>query len=133
MATFSLVSQALRTGEPLPQAFHQNLLDRLHYHGAVGRTTFAGDGQGADGSAQSYMEHVARYEFIFYATAICAVFQVIEVSLAASAPAAPPFLTCVMQGLTELRTITARLCGEVPLEGFARWREDYDRAHVMKS
>lgn len=35
------------------------------------------------------------------------------------------------QGLDELRTITARLCGELPLEGFARWKEEYDRAHIM--
>lgn len=81
MATFSLVSQALRTGEPLPQAFHQNLLDRLHYHGNVGRQTFKADKAGKDDVHKSQMEHVAKYEYLFYATSICAVFQVLEVSV----------------------------------------------------
>lgn len=82
MATFSLVSQALRTGEPLPQAFHQNLLDRLHYHGAVGRHTYASnDSSAKDSVHKSHLEQVRNYEFMFYATAICAVFQVVEVNL----------------------------------------------------
>lgn len=92
MATFSLVSQALRTGEPLPQPFHQNLLDRLHYHGAVGRHTFAGNDDNAKDSVhKSHLEQIANYEFMFYATAICAVFQVVEVSFL------PNFLRCVKQ------------------------------------
>ena len=131
MATFSLVAQALRTGEPIPQAFHQNLLDRLHYHGSVGRQTFKADKAGKEDVHKSQMDHVAEYEYLFYATSICAVFQVIEVSLSQS-----NLVFCAQdgfQGLNELRTITTRLVGEVPLEGFARWREEYDRAHVMKS
>lgn len=114
MATFALVSQALRTGEPLPQAFHQNLLDRLHYHGAVGRHTLAGANGGAkDAVHRSHLDQVESYEFMFYATAICAVFQVVE-------------------GLNELREITTRLCGEIPLQGWTKWRAEYDQSHVMK-
>ena len=77
MATFSLIAQALRTGEPIPQAFHQNLLDRLHYHGSVGRQAFKADQEDVH---KSQLDYIAEYEYIFYATSICAVFQVIEVS-----------------------------------------------------
>ena len=31
-----------------------------------------------------------------------------------------------MQGLNELRSIATRLCGEVPLQGYARWKEEYE-------
>ncbi|KIP09379.1 hypothetical protein PHLGIDRAFT_86838 [Phlebiopsis gigantea 11061_1 CR5-6] len=113
MGTFSIVAQALRTGEPIPQAFHQNLLDRLHYHGSVGRQTFRSEKETNESLRAMHMEQVSKYEYVFYATSICAVFQVIE-------------------GMNELRTITARLVGEVPLEGFARWREEYERTHEMK-
>lgn len=81
MATFLLVSQALRTGEPVPEAFHQNLLDRLHYHGAVGRHTFSGSEGGAkDAVHRDAIDAISNYESMFYATAICAVYQVVEVS-----------------------------------------------------
>lgn len=87
--TFALVSQALRTGEPLPQAVHQNLLDRFHYHGRVGRQTHANanaNGNGGtpgkgDGTHQLHLEYVSQYEHMFYATAICAIFEVLEVSV----------------------------------------------------
>ena len=36
-----------------------------------------------------------------------------------------------LQNLNELRTIVADLVGEVPLEGFAEWRELHDRARVV--
>ncbi|EKM50877.1 uncharacterized protein PHACADRAFT_151282 [Phanerochaete carnosa HHB-10118-sp] len=115
MATFSLVSQALRTGEPLPQPFHQNFLDRLHYHGTVERQTFAeNDDNAKDLVHKSNPEQIANYEFMFYATAICAVFQVVE-------------------GLNELHEITARLCGAIPLQGWTKWRAEYDQTHAMKA
>ncbi|GJE92380.1 fusaric acid resistance protein-like domain containing protein [Phanerochaete sordida] len=113
MATFSLVSQALRTGEPLPQAFHQNLLDRLHYHGTVGRHTYTtADGGANDATHRNHLDAIDQYEFMFYATAICAVFQIVE-------------------GLDELRSITTRLCGEIPLQGWTKWKAEYDESHVM--
>lgn len=79
MGTFSIVAQALRTGEPIPQAFHQNLLDRLHYHGSVGRQTFRSEKETNESLRAMHMEQVSKYEYVFYATSICAVFQVIEV------------------------------------------------------
>ncbi|KAF7369614.1 hypothetical protein MVEN_00292200 [Mycena venus] len=38
MAVFSLISQSLRTGEPMHQVIPTNLLDRLFYHEGHGRT-----------------------------------------------------------------------------------------------
>ena len=117
MATFSLISQSLRTGEPIPQAMHHNLLDRLAYHGHVARQgwTKSGDADGGEHPMHGkHVEYVYKYEFMFYATAICAVFQILE-------------------GLNELRDITAHLCGEIPLQGFDQWRDEYDSKHSVKS
>ena len=80
MATFSIVSQALRTGEPVPQAFDQNLFDRLHYHGNVGHHTLAHDDAAHDALHRQQAESVTRYEYMFYATAISAVFLMLDVS-----------------------------------------------------
>ena len=41
MNMFSTISQALRTGEPLHEASHQNLIDRFHYHGTVATQSLA--------------------------------------------------------------------------------------------
>ncbi|KAI0826576.1 hypothetical protein BC628DRAFT_1419081 [Trametes gibbosa] len=109
MSMFFLISQSLRTGEPLHQAQYRNLADRLHYHGGL-----AASGTGSDGAARKthLRQSLMSYEYMFYATAVVGVLQVVH-------------------GLNEARTIVARLCGEVPLEGFARWREEYDRAHAV--
>ena len=80
MATFSIVSQALRTGEPLPEAFHQNLLDRLHYHSRAAAFAQPSDGQPYE-TQKAHLESITQYEYIFYACAIAAVFQIIQVSL----------------------------------------------------
>ncbi|KAI0635211.1 hypothetical protein C8Q77DRAFT_1106698 [Trametes polyzona] len=111
MSTFFLISQSLQTGEPLHQAQYKNLADRLHYHGGL-----AASGPGSDANANARKTHMRQsltsYEYMFYATAVVAVLQAVN-------------------SLNEARTIVARLCGEVPLEGFERWREEYDRAHAF--
>lgn len=85
MATFSIVSQALETGEPIPEAFHQSLLDRLHYHGMVGHQTFSALGDGSpDAMHRQHTDSVTRYEYMFYATAISAVLQILDVSVTSS-------------------------------------------------
>lgn len=82
MATFSIVSQALETGEPIPEAFHQNLLDRLHYHGMVGHHTFSAHGDGeSNAMRRQHTDSITRYEYMFYATAISAVLQLLDVSV----------------------------------------------------
>ncbi|THH31626.1 hypothetical protein EUX98_g2549 [Antrodiella citrinella] len=115
VASFSIIAQALRSGEPLSATFHQNLLDRLFYHSVMHTTTSKVLQEGpstasATGTEDPY-ESVTSYEFMFYASAVVAVFQLIE-------------------NLNELRRITARLCGEVPLRGFEQWKEQYDRTHT---
>lgn len=79
MATFSLVSQALRTSEPLPQAFNQNLLDRLLYHGQVLRNASGTAALAHDDAHRAHLDFVFKYEYIFYASAVSAVFQLLEV------------------------------------------------------
>ncbi|KAI0777718.1 hypothetical protein BD413DRAFT_519071 [Trametes elegans] len=109
MSMFLLISQSLRTGEPLHQAQYRNLADRLHYHGGL-----AAGGPGADNNARKAhsRQSLTSYDYMFYATAVVAVLQ-------------------MASSLNELRTIVADLCGEVPLEGFERWREEHDRAHAL--
>jgi len=114
MATFSIVAQALRTGEPLPQAFHQNLLDRLQYHARARYESTRGpaaENSGRDATYRTHLESITQYEYIFYACAISSVHQILE-------------------GLNECRAIATRLCGEVPLEGWTRWKNDYDRTYA---
>ncbi|KAH9849321.1 hypothetical protein C2E23DRAFT_870653 [Lenzites betulinus] len=111
MSMFYLISQSLRTGEPLHQAQYRNLADRLHYHGGVAASRYGG-GASPEARGTNFRQSLTSYEYMFYATAVVGVLQVV-------------------QGLNEARTIVARLCGEVPLEGFARWREDYDRTHAV--
>ena len=79
MATFSIVSQSLRTGEPVPQAFDQNLFDRLHYHGNVGHHSLADGDTAHDALHRQLAESVTRYEYMFYATSISAVFLLLDV------------------------------------------------------
>ncbi|OBZ77446.1 Uncharacterized protein C57A7.05 [Grifola frondosa] len=99
ISIFFLVSQSLRTGEPLHQAQYQNLSDRLHYHGEMANSASKGSTTGPRSLArQEHLRSITSYEYMFYATAVVAVLQ-------------------MAQGLNELRKITAELCGEVPLHG----------------
>lgn len=113
IATFSIVSQALRTGEPLHEAFHMNLMDRLHYHGMVAARSLAAKAEIVlDNTLQDPLQSVAEYDYMFYASAVVAVFQLLD-------------------GLNELKRITATLVGEVPLHGLDNWRERYEEAHTL--
>ena len=97
MSVFSLVSQSLRTGEPLHQILPTSLLDRMLYHQthkelALGSsrhakpTTQPSDGQDEPQDLASRLkvdpvERVRSPEFMFYATGIAAVAHIITVSL----------------------------------------------------
>ncbi|KAF7348773.1 hypothetical protein MVEN_01396800 [Mycena venus] len=81
MAAFSLVSQSLRTGEPLHYVLPAN--------------------------KQEDIEAIKSPGYMYYASGMIAVYQ-------------------LLVSLDELHAITKELCGEVPLEGFARWREEYE-------
>ena len=80
MATFSITSQALRTGEPIPQAFHQNLLDRLHYHGRARYGSIRHEHPEREIMHKTHLESITQLEYVYYASAIAAVYQVLDVS-----------------------------------------------------
>jgi hypothetical protein len=67
MATFSVISQSLRTGEPL------NLLDRLFYHHAHSRTLVAAPDK------KTHLEEIKSPSYIYYASAMIAVYQLLAV------------------------------------------------------
>jgi len=130
MSIFALVSQSLRTGEPLHQILPSSLLDRMLYHqshkelalsassdapGVGGTGEDAAGGSETDAGAGEKIDPVERIqspEFIYYATGIAAVAHII---------------TC----LDEMHRITKRLCGEVPFRGFEEWRQEYERVYNL--
>ncbi|KAJ7132494.1 hypothetical protein C8R44DRAFT_978049 [Mycena epipterygia] len=107
MAVFSLISQSLRTGEPMHQVLPASLLDRLFYHDA--RTHFPINPL-ENGLQMVDVEAIKSVDYMYYASSIVAVYQ-------------------LLRSVDELHLITKDLCGEIPLTGFESWREEYDRAH----
>ncbi|KAI5117073.1 hypothetical protein M0805_007950 [Coniferiporia weirii] len=106
MSTFALVSQSLRTGEPMHQILPTSLFDRLlyhHTHDAMARAE-------KEPEEGSYVERANSLEFLYFSTGVVAVSQVI-------------------QSLDEMHHITKRLCGEVPFKGFNEWKADYERVY----
>ncbi|THU86398.1 hypothetical protein K435DRAFT_822159 [Dendrothele bispora CBS 962.96] len=122
MAVFSLISQSLRTAEPLHTVLPQSLIGRLMYHShshhhmhmhhpqpdrSEGGSTLAESKR----SSMS-LDHIASIDYMYYATGVVAIFQLLE-------------------SLDELHRITKRLCGEVPLKGFVDWRDQFEREHTI--
>ena len=71
MAMFALVSQALRTGEPMHQVLPQCLLDRLFYHHNL-----------AGGASDVYtfdIKDIRSLDYMYYATGLVAVYQLLQV------------------------------------------------------
>ncbi|KZT71069.1 hypothetical protein DAEQUDRAFT_724415 [Daedalea quercina L-15889] len=108
MSAFILISQSLRTGEPIHQSQSQDLIERAFYHGNSPTTMPGMDAEALRDLRLKRLQSVTTYEYIFYASSVVAVFRLLE-------------------GLNEARQITANLCGEVPLEGFDKWREKYQQ------
>lgn len=120
MSVFALVSQALRTGEPLHAVLPQNLLDRLIYHhvpvarahsSARAKETAEGGEEEGEGRGLVHVEALGDLDYMFYASAVIAVIQLLE-------------------GLDEVHRLVRELCGEVPFAGFAGWRESHQRVHI---
>ncbi len=87
ISMFFLVSQSLRTGEPLHQAQYKNLVDRLHYHsGFAYSSDAAADHPAHTKSKAALRQVVGSYDYMFYATAVVAVLQMAHVSLPTSCP-----------------------------------------------
>ncbi|KAJ7478392.1 hypothetical protein FB451DRAFT_1452874 [Mycena latifolia] len=108
MAAFTLIAQALRTGEPLHHVLPQSLLDRLFYH--HGRAGGPAVISGTDGRID--LEGIKSPSYMYYASAMIAVYQ-------------------LLTALDELHAITKELCGEIPLAGFASWRDEYERSRSL--
>lgn len=89
LTTFSLVSQSLRTGEPVHTVLPHNLLERLVYHytpvylSAVGPGGGKNNGEGGNqqGKRMTRVDSSVfkSLDYMFYSAAIVAVFQILEV------------------------------------------------------
>ncbi|KIY67696.1 hypothetical protein CYLTODRAFT_483276 [Cylindrobasidium torrendii FP15055 ss-10] len=99
MGLFTLVSQSLRTAEPLPEVLPNSLLEKLFYH----------QENHAPSIKALNIEHIQTVDYMYYAAGIVAVYQ-------------------IMHSLDTLQRITKNLCGEVPLKGFDRWRTQFERS-----
>ncbi|KZT41392.1 hypothetical protein SISSUDRAFT_305773 [Sistotremastrum suecicum HHB10207 ss-3] len=107
IAVLSAVSQCLKSGDALHQVLPSSLTERIFYHDALAPSDSKQQESPNDLKRLAFLESV---EFMSYATAVCAVCQ-------------------LMNGIDETHQIAKRLCGEIPLNGYAHWKEDWDRAH----
>ena len=81
ISTFFLISQSLRTGEPLHEAQFKNLADRLHYHGSYAHVASAGTGMSPHTVARNTLRQaLTDYEYMAYASAVVGVLQLAHVS-----------------------------------------------------
>ncbi|KAJ4488072.1 hypothetical protein J3R30DRAFT_3433086 [Lentinula aciculospora] len=111
MTAFSLISQSLRTGEPLHQVLPQSLVGRLLYHHYNHHHLHEVSPNRAHGGDGLTVEMLSSLDYMFYATGIVAVFL-------------------VLKSVDDLQKITKRLCGEVPFEGFEKWRRQFESEHT---
>ena len=87
MAVFSIVSQSLRTGEPLHQVLPQSLVGRLLYHHYNHKylhdVPSTLHGHHDHDSLKHYLsvETVSSLDYMYYATGIVAVFLILNVSV----------------------------------------------------
>ncbi|KAF7303825.1 hypothetical protein MIND_00612300 [Mycena indigotica] len=112
MALFSLISQSLRTKDPMHQVLPTSLLDRLFYHDSHHANVLSPNLDSAKLSVLGAVERVKSVGYIHYASSVVSVYQLIR---------------CV----DELHALTRELCGEVPLAGFQSWREQYEAHHTQ--
>jgi hypothetical protein len=74
MSIFALVSQSLRTGEPMHQVLPQSLLDRLFYHDRVTMSApHANDQDAID------VKDLKSLDYMFFATGLVGVYQLLQV------------------------------------------------------
>ncbi|KAG8732844.1 hypothetical protein FRC10_000576 [Ceratobasidium sp. 414] len=126
MAIFGIVSMSLETGHPVHEVLPSNLLDRSLYHDEQSRVAGARfkqldqiDGEEAAESAPIANEPLTgqklmSMEFSAYATGVAASFH-------------------LLHSLDQIHLVTKELCGEIPLKGYSRWREEYELKHLDRS
>lgn len=81
MSAFLLISQSLRTGEPLHQSQSQDLVERAFYHGSSPATMPGVDEAAIRDSRLKRLQSVTDYEYMFYASSVVAVFRMLEVRI----------------------------------------------------
>ncbi|KAF7972398.1 hypothetical protein HWV62_18046 [Athelia sp. TMB] len=118
MSMFGLVSQSLRTAEPMHQVLPQTLVERLFYHR---HTSYL-----APGSEKKDIVDIEEMESIDYMFYCSGLVGTPFVKFAGIADSPEP-----RQSLDELHQTTKTLVGEVPLRGFHEWKSEYDRAHKL--
>ncbi|KAF8608867.1 hypothetical protein BDV93DRAFT_465925 [Ceratobasidium sp. AG-I] len=123
MAIFGIVSMSLETGHPVHEVLPSNLLDRSLYHDEQSRVVGARfkqldqiDGEEAAETTPITDEPLTgqklmSMEYSAYATGVSAAFH-------------------LLHSLDQIHLITRELCGEVPLQGYGRWREEYELKHA---
>ncbi|KAL5631613.1 hypothetical protein ACGC1H_007212 [Rhizoctonia solani] len=126
MAIFGIVSMSLETGHPVHEVLPSNLLDRSIYHDDQTRTVGERfkrfdriDGEEAAESAPIIDEpltgqRLMSMEYSTFATGVSAAFH-------------------LLHALDQIHLITKELCGAIPLEGYNRWREEYELKHLGRS
>lgn len=130
MTAFSLISQSLRTGEPLHQVLPQSLVGRLLYHHYNHHNLHEASPDRAHGGDGITVETLSSLDYMFYATGIVAVFLVLKVKKFSKRPRRSLTLSIFFKSVDDLQKITRRLCGEVPFEGFEKWRSQFESAHA---
>lgn len=81
MSIFALVSQSLRTGQPLHEIYPTALFERMLYH--HGQTTASTKDVDIE-SNEKRLERLQSPEFMYYATCIAAMSQLVTVRNCAS-------------------------------------------------
>ena len=79
MTTFSLVAQSLRTAEPMHQVIPTSLLDRLLYHQQHQYHSRSYESRADAVDQIDIAERIKSLDFVFFATGIAAVSQIISV------------------------------------------------------
>jgi hypothetical protein len=69
------LSQCLRTGEPLHETYNISLIDHVFYHRSLAPR------KNDDCIVKEPLEFVQTMEFMSYSTAVCAVFQLLDVCI----------------------------------------------------
>ncbi|KAG8773968.1 hypothetical protein FRC12_002211 [Ceratobasidium sp. 428] len=126
MAIFGIVSMSLETGHPVHEVLPSNLLDRSLYHDERSRVVGARfkqlDQINGEEAAESTPitnelltgQKLMSMEYSAYATGVSASFH-------------------LLHSLDKIHLITKELCGEIPLRGYSRWREEYELKHLDHS
>ncbi|QRW21344.1 hypothetical protein RhiXN_06333 [Rhizoctonia solani] len=126
MAIFGIISMSLETGHPVHDVLPSNLLDRSVYHDDQTRRLGERfkhfdriDGEDAAESAPVTNEPLTgqklmSMEYSTFATGVSAAFH-------------------LLHALDQIHLITKELCGVIPLEGYSRWKEEYELKHLGRS